>query len=213
MGGFYHPGRRRACSETRETTKGPPSASPSVRIAQRAKLLAESLDLSLDCGAVLLERGEKLLRCFGVDRSTSGNVDLRREERRLRELREVALLGLLVLAYCRITDLERRNAEHELGCRSWRDAVGRGENHLRVLHVRAVDRIHSRGILVRLVPHHEQELRNGRLVLTRRHRLSQCRHRAVRLIQVDLRLRDAKVTMLRYGLELDRRLHSRQRQP
>src|SRR5665647_2947336 len=211
MGGFYHPERSGASLARAETSKGPPSASPSISTLERVTLFAELLDLPFDGGAVLLERRQQLLRGLGIDRASRRDVDLRGQERRLGELGEIAGLGRLILANRGIADLECRHTEHELRRRRRRDAVGRRENRHCMLEVLTLRRIRGTRVLIRLVAEHEQELRDRRLVLPCRHGLFERAYRAVWLVQIDLRLRDAEIAMLRLWIELHRRLRRRER--
>src|SRR5436305_8802517 len=111
MGGFYHQERPGASLAPPAKSEGPAGGRALRAERHITRLFAELLDLSFDSRPVLLQRREKLLRRFRVDRTAGSDVDLRGEERGLCLLREVALFGRLVLTNREVAGFERRYSE------------------------------------------------------------------------------------------------------
>src|SRR5919108_1918108 len=88
-----------------------------------AASLAEAFLLTLDRSRVLRNRVQQLCRCLLLHCCPTRQVDHRRRERVLRQLRELAALRLLVLARGLIADTERRGAEKEADRRAWGNGI------------------------------------------------------------------------------------------
>src|SRR5262249_21249552 len=118
---------------------------------------AESFELSVHRGSVLVQSREELLRDLGILRASRRDVQLRDEEVILRILRQIAALRGLVLAHREVAHEERRHALQELRVRARRDAVGELERRDRRLVVPGLLRRRRLGRLELLIAKHEEE--------------------------------------------------------